>query len=454
MGTGISQYRRVRRLASRRDRGKLAPVNLLRLLVPAAVVAVLGACRSQPPDPTAGPNSQVSTQVTPPSSAPSTAAAAEGGTAAAGDAQSPQPTADEPLAGTNFVKEVQAGFRVAACAGDDSWIPDGIDKKMIDTHCQMLQPGYAEYKREWLAVAMPFIAKIRPPNTPTTVVYPFGGGDLVSALATFPDALELTTISLEIAGDVRPIMKADNKRLEKELATLREHLAKLFLKAHSRTVNLDIETKGAIPGEAAFTMAALAIHGFEPVSYRYFDFNPDGTLKWLGEEDFAKADKAKSRAPFSNAEIRFRKPGDKQVRVLRHVAYDLSDANLKRNPALMKYLDLLTSAPRGAKVATMTKAASHLLWDDANFSVIRDWLMTHTDWMISDTTGVPPRIAKKYGFVQDFYGLYEGAEPFGTVNNTDMSAFIAMAKNNQPLPFRYGYPDNHSHGHIVVTRKN
>src|SRR5262249_6771099 len=156
-----------------------------------------------------------------------------------------------------------------------------------DQHCQMLTAGYAEYKREWLAVAMPFIAKIRPANTPTTVVYPFGGGDLVSALATFPDGLEFTTISLEIAGDVRPIMNADNKRLEKELATLREHLAKLFLKAHSRTVNLDIETKGAIPGEAAFTMAALAIHGFEPVSYRYFDFNPDGTLKWLGDEDFA-----------------------------------------------------------------------------------------------------------------------------------------------------------------------
>ena len=38
---------------------------------------------------------------------------------------------------------------------------------------------------------------------PKTVVYPFGGGDLLSALVAFPDATEITTISLEQAGDPR-----------------------------------------------------------------------------------------------------------------------------------------------------------------------------------------------------------------------------------------------------------
>ncbi|HEY8076876.1 MAG TPA: hypothetical protein VIF62_22270 [Labilithrix sp.] len=411
----------------------------------AALLAALCACRSQPPDPSAGAQA-------PPSSAPTPSASAvasvDAGTSGADASVAEAPASDEKLEGTNYVKEVRAAFRIAACAGDDAWIPEGVDRKIVDAHCAQLTPGFADYKKEWLSVAMPFIAKLRPANLPTTVVYPFGGGDLVSALATFPDGLEFTTISLEIAGDVRPVLKADNKRIEKDLATLRDHLGRLFLKAHSRTVNLDIETRGAIPGEVGFTMAALAIHGFEPTALRYFSFNPDGSLKWLTDDDLAKADKDKSRAPFSNMEIRFKKPGDKQTRVLRHVAYDLSDANLKRNPALMKHLD------QKAKVSAMTKAASHLLWDDANFSIIRDWLMNHTDWMISDTTGVPPRIAKKFGFVQDVYGAYEGAEPFGTVNNGDMQAFINLFKGATPISFRYGYPDNHSHGHIVVTRKN
>ena len=40
-------------------------------------------------------------------------------------------------------------------------------------------------------------------TSPKTVVYPFGGGDLLSALVAFPDATEITTISLELAGDPR-----------------------------------------------------------------------------------------------------------------------------------------------------------------------------------------------------------------------------------------------------------
>ncbi len=35
---------------------------------------------------------------------------------------------------------------------------------------------------------------------PEAVVYPFGGGDLLSALAAYPDAAEYTTLSLELAG--------------------------------------------------------------------------------------------------------------------------------------------------------------------------------------------------------------------------------------------------------------
>jgi hypothetical protein len=414
-----------------------------RVALSLSLAAVLIGCRSQPPDPQGTQKPAVPASSTPSAATDGTPPPASSGEATAADAAAPE----APLEGTQFTKEIQAAFRVAACGGPDAWLPPQIDRKLVDTHCTAQQAQFAEYKKEWLDVAGPFIAKLRPAGLPTTVVYPFGGGDLVSALATFPDGTEFTTVSLEIAGDIRPIDKADNKRLGPELAQLRDHLGKLFLKAHSRTINLDIETRGAIPGEVAFTMAALAIHGFEPLTLRYFTFNPDGTLKWLTEDDIAK-NKADGRAgPFANAEIRFHKPGDPKVRILRHVAYDLSDQNLKRFPALLKHLEA-----KGT-VSAMTKAASHLLWDDANFSVIRDYLMTHTEWMISDTTGVPPRIAKKYGFVQDVYGAYEWPEPFGTVNNTDAQAFHDLFKSATPITFRYGYPDNKSHGHIVVTRK-
>ncbi len=423
-------------------------VPRVKKLATSLVLVALAACHSQPSDPTAGPQSQTPKPLPPPSVAiVADAAPADASVAVVA------PTPDEPLGGMSMDKEVQAAFRVAGCGGDDALIPSAIDKKIVDEHCKALKPDFDKYKKEWLEVAVPFIAKIRPKNVPNTVVYPFGGGDLVTTLATYPDATDFTTISLEIAGDLRGIIKPDAQRLTKDLATLRDHLGRLFLKAHSRTINLDIETRGVIPGEVGFTMAALTIHGFEPVAMRYFDFNDDGQIHYFTAEELEKADKAKSAKPFANAEIRFKKAGStEKPRILRHISFDLSDGNLKKSPGLIKFLDARASSA-GGKVSTMTKAASHLLWDDKNFATIRDWLMTHTDWMISDTTGVPPRIAKKNGFVQDVYGLYEWPEPFGTVNNEDAKAFKELYKNSTAISFRYGYPDNASHGHILVTRK-
>jgi hypothetical protein len=412
----------------------------------AQIFSSAAACRSQAPSPTAETQSPGSAAPTGPATAAGTAAPPRNATVVKDDSRGA--SVDEPLAGAQFQKQLRKSFRLAGCSGDDALLPRGIEPAVLDQHCSALREEFDEYKRDWLDVAKPFIAKLRPEAVPTTVVYPFGGGDLVSALATYPDAVELTTISLEIAGDIRAIDTADPHRLASELMTLRNHLGKLFLKAHSRTDNLGVETKTAIPGEVAFTMAALAIHGYEPDTLRYFSFNPDGTLRWLTEAEIAQNESTPGRAgPFANAEIRFKKPGDSRVRVLRHIAFELSDANLRRSPGLMKHLE------SKGKVSAMTKAASHLLWDDAHFSVIRDYLMTHTDWMISDTTGVPPRIAAKYGFVQDAYGQYEWPEPFGTVNLTDVTAFRELFRTSSPITFRYGYPDSKAHGHIVVTHK-
>src|SRR6202042_2908543 len=106
---------------------------------------------------------------------------------------------------------------------------------------------YDDYKKSWVQVAEPFLATLRPKDLPGAVVYPFGGGDMVTALATFPDATEITTISLEPAGDIRPMDKLAPERLTHELAVHRAHLERLFAKAHSRTDNLEKEAQTDLP---------------------------------------------------------------------------------------------------------------------------------------------------------------------------------------------------------------
>ncbi len=365
----------------------------------------------------------------------------------------------EVLAGVDFAAEAKALFRVAACGNTTTPVPEGFEAVVVDAHCKELASMIADYKKTWVDVAMPFIAKLVPADTPKTVVYPFGGGDLLGGLATYPNGTELTTISLEIAADARKVDVIPKGRLSSELSRYRMVLGKLFEKAHSRTDNLDIGSKSVLPGEIVFDLVALVVHGFEPTSLRYFKINEDGSLHYFEQAEIDAADAAvkankKTRAEvddllFSNMELRFKSTsGDAGTRILRHVAYNLDDDHMKASPRLLKHLE---AKP---KISAMTKAASHLLWSDG-FSIIRNYLATHTDWMISDSTGFTPAYAKKMGFVQDTYGTYTWPEPFGTVdvkNATDLKNLF-VTNPHTDITFRYGYPDKDHHGHIVVTRK-
>lgn len=413
-------------------------------LVLAAATLVAG-CQN-PPSHSNPPTSSSTAPAPPPKPSESAALAPVEDAGATPDAAKQDVVADATPPGADFTPQAIAIFKAAACGGDHA-APPGVAQGLVDAHCKELSASYAEYKRSWMDVAMPFIAKIRPAGLPETVVYPFGGGDLVSALATYPDLKELTTISLEPAADPRGIDGVKTPDLVRALYAIRAHLGKLFLKAHSRTDNLDLESKGTLPGEIVFSMAALVAHGFEPVSLRYFRFEDDGKIRYVTDDDLkAAGDKRGQKALFQNAELRFKKPGEAKIRTLRHVGYDLSDGNLKLRPQVLRHLEAK------GKVSAMTKAATHLLWDDG-FTTIREYLLGHMEWMISDTTGIPPRRIKGRGFVHEVYGKYEGPEPFGSVNGRDSADFKELFKGHDPISFRYGYPDQHAHGHIVVTKK-
>jgi hypothetical protein len=368
----------------------------------------------------------------------------------ASDEPGPAAISETPGEGADFIAQAKTLFRVAAC-GSQGDVPVRFDTTIVARHCDELVRAYGEYERAWVDVAKPFIASLRPADLPRIVVYPFGGGDLASALATFPDGAEFTTISLEPAGDVRPIDTLPADRLARELAIHRAHLERLFEKAHSRTENLEKESKTDLPGEILFALAALVVHEQIPTSLRYFRLARDGSVEYVTDADIEAAKTADDRhALFANAELCFRRTGarDAPVQVLRHISFNLDDFHLRADKGLLAHL-----TAKG-KVAAMTKAASHLLWND-HFSTMRSWLLDHTDWMVSDSTGIPPRFAAPVGFVQDTYGTFNGPAPFGLLDARD-AADVKKLFASQPvrdLAFRYGYPDKDGHGHLIVTRR-
>jgi len=197
-----------------------------------------------------------------------------------------------------------------------------------------------------------------------------------------------------------------------------------------------------------FSLAALEIHGLVPTAVYYFDLTDDGAIKYLTTADIQATDaksKAKRNSRFGNVEIRFSKPGDKRVRIYRHLMANLDNEHIAADPRAVLHLKAKGKAPM------MTKAASFLLWWD-NFSTIRTYIIEHMLWMVSDATGLPPVHAKAAGFTQETWGKFTG--PILNPGTTITKQFRKLWKENEQrdLAFRFGYPDKRGLNHMMVTK--
>jgi len=376
-------------------------------------------------------------------------------------APKPQPASPAPAlagGGQDFTKEARLLFRVAACSGNDP-VPAPL-AATVDAHCKALLPLMDLYKKKYVEGAQAFLVNLQPKGIPTTIVYPFGGGDLLSALTTYPGLSEVTTLSLEHAGDPRRIDNIDAKKLEDSLMRLRKGISGLLSLSDSTSENLMQLQRGEIPGQLAFFLIGLAIHDQEPTGLRYFRVEPDGTPHYITEADIQAVEGQHARnlntvwkspdfsVAFSNAELTFKPKGAAEgtLRVHRHIAANLMDGPLAKDPRVLKHLEAK------GRVTAMTKAASYILWS-TGFVKIRNYLLANMEFMVSDSTGIPPRYATKAGFVQETYGTFSG--PFLEANTHDAESFCELwnAQPKRALPFRYGYVDVIRQNHLLVTKR-
>jgi hypothetical protein len=376
--------------------------------------------------------------------------------------------------GVDFITDARALYRVAACGDETGAIPDVVghgDAKTADKvqsivagHCKAIHSYMDKFKDTYFDKGRAWFDSVVPKTAPKTVVYPFGGGDLISALVAFPDATEITTISLELAGDPRRIEKLTPDQISASLGALRSEIGGLVSVGSNTSTNLSASQKNELPGQVSSFLLGLVAGGYEPVSMRYFTLDDSGEIHYVEQADIDAADadtKAKHKslksdwsspnfsAVFSNVEIEYRKVGDKDgpVRVHRHIGWNLGDKYLKDHPELLRHLE------KKGKVTLLTKGASYLLWRD-DFAQIRGYMLDHLAWMLSDSTGISPGYAKAANMEQETYGVYKGAFLEGARGGAQDKAFIALwsAQPWRKLPFRFGYVDAEGAAHLVVTR--
>src|SRR5687768_7433442 len=153
----------------------------------------------------------------------------------------------------DYIDDAKVFYRVVSCGAPETPVPAGLDQKTVDAHCAIMAKTYEYTKTKYIEVASKFFTNLRPTDVPTTVVYPFGGGDLLSALVTYPDAKDITTISLEHAGDPTRVAKMTKKAaLKQHLAEFRAAVSGLLRLHDSTSENMMKLEVGGIPGQLSF----------------------------------------------------------------------------------------------------------------------------------------------------------------------------------------------------------
>ncbi len=371
------------------------------------------------------------------------------------------PAAAAPDAPAEFIDDVRLLFQVVTC--QDGALPANLDAKAVEAYCAQMKPKFARYRGHWGAPATAFLTSVRPGDVPGELVYPFGGGDLMMALTTFPEARTITTLSLELPGDPRRLKTlADKAALAASLKQLNETVSTTLLSNDSKSVNLSKGQRGELPGQLSMHLIGLSLHDLEPASVRFFRVEADGRLHYLTQAEVTALDgttaaslRAAWRSPdfslaFANVEVQYVPKGQPGAprRVHRHLAADLSNDGLAKTPWVLKHLEAK------GRVSAMTKAASYLLWSDG-FSVMREYLVSHAEVMVSDSTGVPPRYWKKAGFVVETYGSFQKSF-LGTWEGYQQELRETWAAQPaRKLPMRFGYPDGspEKRSHLMVAKR-
>ena len=348
-----------------------------------------------------------------------------------------------------LIEEAKVLLVVGACA--EGTAPESVDAKVVAAHCKKVRPAQDAYRKNWIATARAFFAEHVPARVPKTVVYPFAGGDLSTALAVYPDADEITTLSLEPAGDPRALGKLTKPQLRAALATVATELRSLYRANFSVTMNMITAMRGGqLPTQLIFSLSALSLHGYEPISMRYFRLTADGGVEYLSENDFEQIDKIKAvgkrNQQLANVEIRFRKKGGGKEQVFRHIRANLDDPHLAKDPSALRHLE------KKGKVAGMTKAASYLLTFD-QFATMRKYIVDHVEWMVSDSTGLPPKYGLPAGFEYETWGTYEISNMDAGKGVTPQWRAQYKAQPRRALAFRFGYPDKKLRSHLIIMRK-
>lgn len=278
-----------------------------------------------------------------------------------------------------------------------------------------------------------------------TLMYPFGGPDILNAYQFFPACGSYVLFGLEQLGTVPKLDALTAADADRLVADLREALSDLFTRHYFITKSMETELSGSyVNGTLPVVLLMLARLDAHLVSVERVTLAENG----LEVSDVRVAAKTPAAAAASAAvrayRVTFVPAGSDRQQTAIYFRAKAENGGLKQ--VVASYLRSLAPA------TTMLKAASYLL-HDSQFSQVRSVILDSSTAILQDDSGMPYRFFKTPDWNVRLYGQYsKPIQDFNYGFQPDLQAAYTSA-NPPELPFSYGYHWRDGHfGVMVATR--
>jgi hypothetical protein len=348
-----------------------------------------------------------------------------------------------PVPDANAVAQLLAGIEPAP---GDPRIDRIVASPEWRAHRDWIQARWAEVKPRLAS-----ISRWREESLPLadggerTLIYPFSGPDFLNAHAMFPDHRRYVFFSLEKPGKLPAITQLGERQQARVLEDVRAALQDIFERNYFITDYMTRQlSTPQLNGTVPVMAVMMALTGHRIVSIEPSDPFPDLTAQ------YSRPGAKRPHKLLRGARIAYVRAGEPQspVRTVEYYSLDASDQALRWYPGFIDYVG------RQQPATGFLKSASYLLHDE-QFARTRELLLTRTDVVVQDDTGIPYRHLTAAGWGVRLYGVYTmPIKPLEYGKQPDLEVAFRTAGQVPALDFPFGYRGKAGRSTLLLARRD
>jgi hypothetical protein len=343
-----------------------------------------------------------------------------------------------------------ARFLAGKGAASDSTLAEQARTQSYTEYAEQIASGWKQFQQPNLEHMRTWWTD-RAPAKYSTVFYPFSGPDIGNALVFFPDADSYLMFGLEPPGAIPDLQSMDEDAISSGLNELKASLSTIlqvnyfFTKAMEKKLG-----KGSFNSVTGLLLFFLAMSDCEVTGARRIAIAKGGALVEGTTADDSSSGGSHTRIP--GVEITFKRNRSKQ-QTIRYFMVNVADANLAKSSS-----DFLPYLKSQGRLVTMIKSASYLMHKEgvaepAHFEKIRSLILTQSDFVVQDDSGVPLRLFARDTWKLRFHGRYEAPTPeFDKYVQKDLKVEIQRNSTGK-LPFSYGYAFKEGESNLMTAER-